>query len=162
MYARVVREGVVRPNDPIVVAAPLDDAAQRHLLAQRLESAERHSSLAVWRAAADAGHDLAIVDDGDLAIVAAPGLAGPVFNQGLGFADLPHLVDRARAHFAAIAPSAGSGPMRHPDQTRSSIRPRQTFAPPRRPTRGVGGVNRRGWSLRELLARARSARGRRS
>ena len=100
MYARVVREGVVRPNDPISVSEPEDDAAERHLVAARLERAERSSSLALWRAAADAGHDVAIVDDGELAIVAAPGLPGPIFNQGLGFAALPQLLDRARSHFA--------------------------------------------------------------
>ena len=100
MYARVVREGVVRADDPITVSAPVDDAAERHLLARRLDRAERSSSLAVWQAAADAGHGVAIVDDGDLAIVAGPSLPGPVFNQALGFADMPHLLDRARDHFA--------------------------------------------------------------
>ena len=101
MYARVVREGVVRPNDPIILAPPSDDAAERHVSAHRLDRAERSSSLALWQAAVDAGLDVAIVDDGELAVVAAPGLPGPVFNQGLGFADLPHLLDRARSHFAA-------------------------------------------------------------
>jgi GNAT superfamily N-acetyltransferase len=101
MYGRVVREGVVRANDPITVSAPVDDAAERHLVARRLERAERSSSLALWQAAAAAGHGVAIVDDGELAIVAAPDLPGPVFNQGLGFADMPHLLDRARQHFAA-------------------------------------------------------------
>lgn len=100
MYARVVREGVVRADDPITVAPPVDDAAQLHRIAKRLDSAERSSSLALWQAAADAGHGVAIVDDGELAMSAAPDLPGPVFNQGLGFADLPNLLDRARTHFA--------------------------------------------------------------
>ena len=101
MYARVVCEGVVRADDPITLVAPVDDSAQLHRIAKRLDRAERSSSLAVWQAAADAGHGVSIVDDGELAIAAAPELPGPVFNQGLGFASLPHLLDRARAHFAA-------------------------------------------------------------
>jgi MOSC domain-containing protein YiiM/GNAT superfamily N-acetyltransferase len=101
MYARVVREGVVRAGDPIALAAPVGDAAQLHRIARRLDRAERSSSLAVWRAAAEAGHGVAIVDDGELAIAAAPDLPGPVFNQGLGFANLPNLLGRAREHFAA-------------------------------------------------------------
>src|SRR5688500_5383195 len=66
MYARVVRSGVVRPDDPITLAAPLDDSAELHRIAKRLDRAERSSSLAVWQAAADAGHGVAIVDDGEL------------------------------------------------------------------------------------------------
>lgn len=100
MYARVVREGVVRANDPIAVTAPVDDSAQLHRIARRLDGAERSSSLALWQAAADAGHGVAIVDDGELAIAAARDLPGPVFNQGLGFANLPNLLERARGHFA--------------------------------------------------------------
>jgi MOSC domain-containing protein YiiM/GNAT superfamily N-acetyltransferase len=100
MYARVVHEGRVEPGDPIVVTAPPDDGAEREAAAHALERSERASSLAVWAAAAAAGHRVEILDDGELAVAAAPELPGPAFNQGLGFAGLPHLLDRAREHFA--------------------------------------------------------------
>ena len=100
MYARVVREGTVRRGDPIVVSAPADDAAEQRATARRLERAERASTLAMWRAAVAAGHRIDIVDDGELAIGAAPHLPGPPFNLGHGFAEMPHLLGRARDHFA--------------------------------------------------------------
>ena len=101
MYARVVTEGTIRPGDPIAVTAPADDAAEMRAIARRLERAERASTLAMWRAAAAAGHRIDIVDDGELAIAAAPNLPGPPFNLGLGFTEMPHLLGRARDHFAA-------------------------------------------------------------
>jgi MOSC domain-containing protein YiiM/GNAT superfamily N-acetyltransferase len=99
MYARVLREGTVRPGDPIHVDPPGDDAAVRHLLASRLDRAERSSSLSLWTAARDADVPLDIADDGELAVCAAPALPGPIFNLGLGFANLPNLVGRAIEHF---------------------------------------------------------------
>jgi MOSC domain-containing protein YiiM/ribosomal protein S18 acetylase RimI-like enzyme len=99
MYARVLREGTVRPGDPIRIDAPAGDGAERHRVAARLDGAERSSTLALWRAAADAGAGVSLVDDGEIAICAAPGLPGPIFNLGLGFASLPHLIDMARQHF---------------------------------------------------------------
>ena len=72
MYARVLREGTVRPGDAIRLETPADDAAQRHRVAERLDGAERSSTLALWAAAADAGAGLSVVDDGDIAICAAP------------------------------------------------------------------------------------------
>ncbi len=101
MYARVVNEGTVRPGDPIAISPPVDDAAEQRAIARRLERAERASTLAMWRAAAAAGHRIEIVDDGELAISAAPDLPGPPFNLGHGFAEMPHLLGRARDHFAA-------------------------------------------------------------
>ena len=101
MYARVLHEGSVAPGDPITVTPPSDDAAERYAVAKVLDAAERASTLAVWRAAAAAGHRVEIVADGELAIAAAPDLPGPAFNQGLGFVQLPHLIDRARDHFAS-------------------------------------------------------------
>src|SRR5687768_9088051 len=86
MYARVLREGIVRPGDSIRLRPPVDDAAARHQLAARLEEAERTSTLSLWTSAMDGGARCAIVDDGDLAISAAPDLPGPLFNLGLGFA----------------------------------------------------------------------------
>lgn len=101
MYARVVHEGTVRPGDPIAISGPLDATAEHRAIARRLERAERASTLAMWRAAAAAGHRVDIVDDGELAIGAAPDLPGPPFNLGIGFAEMPHLLGRARDHFAA-------------------------------------------------------------
>jgi MOSC domain-containing protein YiiM/GNAT superfamily N-acetyltransferase len=101
MYARVVAEGTVRPGDPIRVVAPIDDAAARFTIAERLEAAERASALSLWRAAADAGFEVHLLDDGELAAAAAPTLPGPVFNSALGFTNLPHLVDVAVRFFAS-------------------------------------------------------------
>ena len=101
MYARVVSEGTVRTGDPIAVTPPIDDTAERHATATRIDRAERASNLALWRAAAAAGHRVEVVDDGALAIAATPDLPGPAFNLGIGFAHMPHLLSRARDHFAA-------------------------------------------------------------
>ncbi len=99
MYARVLREGTVRPGDPIRLEAPTGDAAERHRIAVRLDDAERSSTLALWESAARAGAAVALVDDGEIAICAAPQLPGPIFNLALGFASLPNLLDVARDHF---------------------------------------------------------------
>lgn len=101
MYARVLRVGTVRPGDPIRLLPPVDDTAARHQVGVRLREAERTSTLALWSSAVDGGARCAIVDDGDLAIAAAPDLPGPLFNLGLGFASLPNLVGMAVEHFAA-------------------------------------------------------------
>jgi MOSC domain-containing protein YiiM/GNAT superfamily N-acetyltransferase len=100
MYARVVAEGTVRPDDPIRVMPAVGDAAERLLAVRRLDTAEAASALAVWRAAGDAGIEVAVVDDGNLAMAATPSVPGPSFNIGLGFAHLPNLLDRAIDHFA--------------------------------------------------------------
>jgi MOSC domain-containing protein YiiM/GNAT superfamily N-acetyltransferase len=99
MYARVLREGTVRPGDPIQLTAPSGDAAERHRLAVRLDDAERSSTLALWESAAATGASVAVIEDGEIAICAAPRLPGPIFNLGLGFASLPNLLDLARDHF---------------------------------------------------------------
>lgn len=99
VYARVLSEGTVRAGDPIRITPPTDDAAERYLLAKRIDQAERSSALTLWRAAAAARVRVAIVDDGELAAAASPSLPGPTFNLALGFAHLPHLVERAIAHF---------------------------------------------------------------
>jgi MOSC domain-containing protein YiiM len=100
MYARVIREGAVRPGDAIRLRAADSRAAEDHLLASRLDDAERSSTLAVWRAAEASGARISLLDDGELAIAAAPDLPGPLFNLGLGFASLPNLLDVAVDHFA--------------------------------------------------------------
>ena len=100
MYARVTRPGTVRADDPIRVSPPEDESAARLSLAERLDQAERVSALASWHAAREAGREISILDDGDIAASAARDLPGPAFNSALGFAHLPNLVDRARAHFS--------------------------------------------------------------
>ena len=99
MYARVLREGVVRPGDPIRLTPPVDGRAERYVLNDRLDAAERVSSLAFWAAAATAGHEIHVLDDGEIAVAAATSLPGPAFNTGLGFASLPNLVGLALEHF---------------------------------------------------------------
>lgn len=98
MYARVRREGTLRCGDPIRVVAPSDDDAERWVLAARLDQAVRSASLSLWRAAVAGGAEIAILDDGDLAVAASRALPGRTFNQGVGFAHLPNLVDVAVEH----------------------------------------------------------------
>jgi MOSC domain-containing protein YiiM/GNAT superfamily N-acetyltransferase len=100
MYARVVREGEVRPGDPVTVLDPPPESRARdELLLGRLDQAETASSLAAWKAAAAAGFDVSIADDGELAMVAAPQLPGPAFNQASGLARMPQLVPVATEFF---------------------------------------------------------------
>jgi MOSC domain-containing protein YiiM/ribosomal protein S18 acetylase RimI-like enzyme len=100
MYARVEREGIVRPGDPIRVlpALPDTDAAVHHQL-DRLEAVERDTWLAMWRAAADAGYDVRILDTGDIAAVASPDLPGSVFNRAFGMRQVPIHRPRMEALF---------------------------------------------------------------
>jgi MOSC domain-containing protein YiiM/GNAT superfamily N-acetyltransferase len=99
MYARVVREGVARPGDRIVVTAPGDDAAERLLAVSRLDGAVRSACLSLWHAAVAGGAPIAILDDGDVAAAACPTLGSRTFNQAVGFAHLPNLVGLAVDHF---------------------------------------------------------------
>lgn len=101
MYARVVREGTVRPGDHILLEMPVDDDAARFQVADRLDAVERESAVAFWRAAIAAGFEIHVLDDGEIAVAASPSLPGPIFNSALGFAHLPNLVDRALDHFRA-------------------------------------------------------------
>ncbi|MDQ3938806.1 MAG: GNAT family N-acetyltransferase [Chloroflexota bacterium] len=100
MYARVLREGEVRPGDPITIlpAAP-DSHAEDELLLEQLDWAETRSSLAAWHIARRAGFDVRIVDDGELAMVAAPRSPGPAYNSARGLARLPNLVGEATRFF---------------------------------------------------------------
>lgn len=99
MYARVIVEGEVRPGDPIVVTTPASDAADRHLLAVRLDQAEAAWSRALWRAAGEGGEKVHVIADGDLSVSAAPDVPHPSFNSALGLVMLPHLVGVATRHF---------------------------------------------------------------
>jgi MOSC domain-containing protein YiiM/ribosomal protein S18 acetylase RimI-like enzyme len=100
MYARVERDGVVRPGDPIRVLPALSDtdAAVHHQL-DRLDAVERDTWLAMWRAAADAGYDVRILDKGDIAAVASPDLPGSVFNRAFGMRQVPIHRPRMEALF---------------------------------------------------------------
>jgi MOSC domain-containing protein YiiM/GNAT superfamily N-acetyltransferase len=100
MYARVLAEGEVRPGDPISLLPPHpSDRAQRELQLARLDRAEAVSSLRTWRAAAEAGLDVRVVEDGELALCAAPDLPGAAFNRATGLAGLPNLVAEATRFF---------------------------------------------------------------
>lgn len=99
MYARVIVEGTARAGDPIRLEAPVDDRAERHAIAARLDEAERASAVAIWESAVASGSRVAILDDGDVAVAASPSMPSSVFNVALGFAHLPNLVEVAVAHF---------------------------------------------------------------
>ena len=101
MYARVVRTGTVRPGDPIQPCRP-DRRRRRACLSGQPPRPSRGSLGAGRVARCDRGRvDIAILDDGDLAMAATPTLPGPIFNLALGFAHLPNLLERATDHFAA-------------------------------------------------------------
>jgi len=90
MYARVLREGVVRPNDPITFLPPSrDTAAPVHHELDLLDAVDGEAWAALWRAAAAAGFDVRILDRGDLVAAASPDLPGSVFNRSLGLRLIP-------------------------------------------------------------------------
>jgi len=90
MYARVLAEGRVRTGDPIRVLPPApDSAALLHGQLDLLDSVERDAWLAMWQAAATAGLDVRIIDRGELAAAAAPGLPGSIFNRAYGMRQIP-------------------------------------------------------------------------
>ena len=99
MYARVIREGTVRPGDGIRLEPPTGDDAELFRIADRLDAADRESAVAFWEAARRAGYPVEVLDDGEIAVAASAALPGPIFNSALGFAHLPNLVDRALDHF---------------------------------------------------------------
>lgn len=100
MYARVLREGEVRPGDAIVILPPAPDSrAADELLLKRLDRAELKSATSAWKAAHDAGYAIDFVEDGEIGLAASPEIPGPAFNQAIGFARLPNLLDRATGFF---------------------------------------------------------------
>ncbi len=100
MYARVEREGVVRPGDPIhVLPARLDTNAEIHHELDLLDNVEREAWLAMWRAAAESGIDVRILDRGDMAGAASPDLPGSVFNRAFGMRQVPIHRPRMEALF---------------------------------------------------------------
>lgn len=121
MYARVLREGEVRPGDAIVIEPPPDDSrALDELLLGRLDRAAAKGDLATWRAAIEAGNAVQVIDDGELVMAAARELPGPAFNCAHGLARLPNLLSEARRLYDAqrsigwlmteAAPWAGAEP----------------------------------------------------
>jgi MOSC domain-containing protein YiiM/ribosomal protein S18 acetylase RimI-like enzyme len=90
MYARVLREGVVRPGDAIEVHPEGHGTeALVHRELDLLEAVENDAWLAMWRAAADAGFDVRVLAHGDLAAVASPAFRGSVFNRSFGMRTVP-------------------------------------------------------------------------
>jgi MOSC domain-containing protein YiiM/GNAT superfamily N-acetyltransferase len=100
MYARVLSEGDVAPGDPIEILPPLEDShAETHRLLDRLDGCEQESDMRLWLAAKAAGHDVRILDDGDLSVAASPDLPGPAFNNACGLRALPHFVPAVLEHY---------------------------------------------------------------
>jgi len=96
MYARVLREGEVRPGDEITILPPAPGSrAIEELLLDRLDAAEAKSSVAAWQAAVDSGFDVRIAHDGDLWMSASKQIRGPAFNRASGLARMPHLTEMA-------------------------------------------------------------------
>jgi MOSC domain-containing protein YiiM len=129
MYARVVREGVVRPGDSIRLQPPVDDRAERFEIADRLDAAERESAVAFWAAAIAAGHAIDVLDDGEIAVSAAPSLPGPIFNAAVGFAHLPMARQRSASSGAPRSVRGPRSSWRPPTCRRASARPGATWSP---------------------------------
>jgi MOSC domain-containing protein YiiM/GNAT superfamily N-acetyltransferase len=90
MYARVLAEGEVRPGDWIRVLPPAADSqAGTHQLLDVLDGVERDAWLAMWRAAAEVGYDVRILERGDAAAAACAELPGSVFNRAFGLRQIP-------------------------------------------------------------------------
>lgn len=101
MYARVLAEGVVRPRDAIRVLPPAEGSdAGVHRELDLLDSVERDAWLLLWRAAAEAGLDVRVLDKGEVAAAAAPGLPGSTFNRAFGLRQVPIQRPRMEALFA--------------------------------------------------------------
>lgn len=95
MYARTLVAGEVRAGDPIrVLPAAADSIARRHLGLEKIDSVVRAAEVARWNAAAAAGFDVRVVDDGDLAMVASPELPSSQFNRVIGHRIVPNLLGR--------------------------------------------------------------------
>ncbi|MHB8400247.1 MAG: GNAT family N-acetyltransferase [Candidatus Limnocylindrales bacterium] len=95
MYARVLREGIVRTGDPIRVLPPLGGSlAATHSLLDLLDAVERHAYATLWASLAATGRRIEIVDRGDMGAAACPSIPSSAFNRALGHRQLPHLVDR--------------------------------------------------------------------
>lgn len=104
MYARVLAEGRVRPGDTIRVLPPGEGSSSGvHRELDLLDSVERDAWLLLWRAAAEAGLDVRVLDKGEVAAAAAPGLPGSTFNRAFGLRQVPIQRPRMEALFAGAA-----------------------------------------------------------
>ena len=179
MYARVVSEERCA-GDPIRLEPPAGSAAEDFLIARRLERAERSSTFAMWASAGAGGVEVHVVDEGDIAIGAAPDVPGAIFNSGFGFALLPDLVHLAVEHFArhrvsgwvwadgppwddAVADTraiyvAGPVPARDAEPFDDGIGVRAAAQRDRRLGRGQSWLRQRRWSRRSRRRGARSSR----
>lgn len=101
MYARVLAEGLVRQGDAIRVLPPAEGSdAEVHRELDLLDSVERDAWLLLWRATAEAGLDVRVLDKGEVAAAAAPGLPGSTFNRAFGLRQVPIQRPRMEALFA--------------------------------------------------------------
>jgi MOSC domain-containing protein YiiM/GNAT superfamily N-acetyltransferase len=93
MYARVLRDGAVKPGDLITVEPPAaGSAAADFTILKRLDRVELKSSVASWAAARHAGIEIEYVEDGDITMSASTEAPGPAFNHSSGLAMYPNLV----------------------------------------------------------------------
>jgi MOSC domain-containing protein YiiM len=100
MYARVLAEGVVRVDDPILVLPPaLDSTAVLSRLLDLLDHVERDAWLTMWQAAQATGHQVRILDHGELVAAASPPLTGPEFNRAYGLRQIPIVLPEVQAFF---------------------------------------------------------------
>jgi GNAT superfamily N-acetyltransferase len=67
----------------------------------QVEVASRQFNLDLWSATADAGFDVRVADDGELAMVASPEFRGRVFNRVTGYRSQPNLLIRIVDWFRA-------------------------------------------------------------
>jgi MOSC domain-containing protein YiiM/GNAT superfamily N-acetyltransferase len=101
MYARVIREGEVKPGDPITLLPGVNPAAAIEEMKRRLDRAETKSTVAAWRAAAAAGFAIDILEDGEMALASSTELPGPAFNSTHGLARLPNMLSMATDFYDA-------------------------------------------------------------
>ncbi len=100
MYARVLVEGTVRPNDPVTVLPPLPGSlAATHALLDRLDGNERSYAIAEWEAAVQGGIDVRYFEDGDYAVAATPDVPDENFNLVLGLRQVPAMLPDALEFF---------------------------------------------------------------
>jgi MOSC domain-containing protein YiiM/GNAT superfamily N-acetyltransferase len=103
MYARVIREGEVKPGDPITLLTDINPEAAIDEMLRRLHRAETKSTVAAWRAAASSGFAIDIVEDGEMAMASSTDLPGPAFNSNHGLARLPNLLSMVTDFYDAHA-----------------------------------------------------------
>jgi MOSC domain-containing protein YiiM/GNAT superfamily N-acetyltransferase len=92
MYARVIREGEVKPGDAITVDPGVNPDAAIDEMRRRLDRAETKSTVAAWRAAAASGFAIDFMEDGEIALASSTDLPGPAFNSAHGLARLPNML----------------------------------------------------------------------